>query len=188
MAPGRWNTSPSTRAITWASACCCATCCRSATPVDRALVMQGVAEVVAGLGVVRREADGLAVLGNGLVHLALGQQCDTEVVVGFVSLGESLADLEGLAVLGDGLVQPALVMQGPGATLKVQRRSVSAVWRQPQAALPSHLIALHEQLLAKGALDVRYQLTPRLDAHARYKLLRRHIGRLRPVSVCVLHG
>jgi hypothetical protein len=39
---------------------------------------------------------------------------------------------------------------------KVQRRSVSAVWRQPQAPLPSHLIALHEQFLAKGALDVRY--------------------------------
>ena len=32
--PGRWDTSPSTRAITWASACGSATCCRSLRPVN----------------------------------------------------------------------------------------------------------------------------------------------------------
>ena len=30
-----WGTSPSTRAIIWASACCCAICCRRVTPVNR---------------------------------------------------------------------------------------------------------------------------------------------------------
>ena len=45
--------------------------------------MQGVAEVVVGLGVILLESDGLAVLGDGLVQLALVVQGIAEVVVGF---------------------------------------------------------------------------------------------------------
>ena len=67
---------------------------------------EGVAEVVVGLGVVRLEADGLPVLGDGLVQLALAREGVAEVVVG---LGVVLLEADGLAVLGDGLVQLALL-------------------------------------------------------------------------------
>ena len=50
--------------------------------VQLALVVQGIAEVAVGLGVVLLEPDGLAVLGDGLVQLALVLQGDAEVVVG----------------------------------------------------------------------------------------------------------
>ena len=55
------------------------------------------------------ESDGLAVLGDGLVQLALVTQGDAEVVVGF---GVIFLEPDGLAVLGDGLVQLALDLAG----------------------------------------------------------------------------
>ena len=73
------------------------------------LSLQGVAEVEVGLGVILLESDGLAVLGDGLVQLALVLQGVAEVAVG---LGVILLESDGLAVLGDGLVQLALILQG----------------------------------------------------------------------------
>ena len=62
-----------------------------------------------GLGVVGLEPDGVAVFGDGLVHLPLARQGDAEVVVG---LGEVGLEPDRGAVFGDGLVQLPLARQG----------------------------------------------------------------------------
>jgi hypothetical protein len=59
-----------------------------------------------GLGDVRLEPGGLAVLGDGLLQQALVLQSDPEVVVGF---GVVLPEPKNLAELGDGLVQQSLL-------------------------------------------------------------------------------
>src|SRR5205085_5660398 len=55
------------------------------------------------------EAERFAVLGDGLVQLALAMEDGGEVVVRIVVV---LLDPDRLLVLGDGLVQPAFVFKG----------------------------------------------------------------------------
>ena len=103
------------------------------------LSLQGVAEVVVGQGVVGLEPDGLAVVGDRLVVLALALQGDAEVVVG---LGEVGLQPDGLAVGGDRLVVLALALQGVAeVVVGTGRRRASAGWprgrpRSPRRAHP----------------------------------------------------
>src|SRR5262249_11267977 len=70
---------------------------------------KGMTKVTVGLGVVGLEAEGRAVLRDGVVQLALLPQSQPEVIVGHWII---LLDSEGLAELGDGLIQLALLRQG----------------------------------------------------------------------------
>ena len=74
-----------------------------------ALLLEGIAQIVVGLGEVRLEPDGGATGGDGLVQLALLSERIAEIAVG---LGEVGLELDGGAVGGDGLVQLAFVLQG----------------------------------------------------------------------------
>ena len=63
-----------------------------------------------GLRVVGLDFQGLAVMGDGLVHLSAAGQGEAEVVVGLGVVG---LDFQGLAVMGDGLVE----LSAPGQSL-----------------------------------------------------------------------
>ena len=75
--------------------------------VQLPLVLQGVAEVVVGLGEFRVEFDGLAVAGDGLVQLALVVQGVAEVVVRVQGFR---IEFDGATVAGDGLVQLSSIL------------------------------------------------------------------------------
>ena len=76
--------------------------------VDRAPGRQGAVKISAALGVVGLEADGLAVLGDGLVQLPLLSKRGAEVVV---EDGVFRVEFDGLLVTGDRLVQLLLLFK-----------------------------------------------------------------------------
>jgi len=75
-----------------------------------ALLVQGRAQVVVGIGFIRIERDGLQVLRHRVAQLALVSIRDPEVVVG---LGEIGVQLDRLLALGHGVTVTALVIENP---------------------------------------------------------------------------